>query len=379
MILVALGLFAFAPVQGTAPAQTPQGSIWDRLKLEADGRFRAEATIENVDPATGNSVEDRYRGRMRFRLGAKYQLADGINLGGRLSTASDATGGNATDANNPHWDFGDGDGFSGAGVVLDRYYLDWEASKELHVLAGKQPHAFAVPPIFGDFLWDGDISPAGFSATWKPEAGDGPSFDARVAGYVAAENSTDHDAKMLGAQGNVYLPIDEAKVQVSTAFYDWTNIASIVGTPVAATNQGNNDTDFLVWETFASATLPGGPLDEMTGFVQFMANLEKGEQGLVLGSQLGSSKWQRGNYNAFLLLYDLDANSVYSPVAQDDTPIAGTGLNIANGDGMNGIVLGGQYFWRDNVALKLWVLTSNADEADDDPFRIRFDLDFRVK
>lgn len=379
MILVALGLFAFAPVQGTTPAQAPQGSIWDRLKLEADGRFRGEATIENVDTTTGDSVEDRYRGRMRLRLGAKYQLADGLNIGARLSTASDASGGNETDANNPHWDFGDGDGFSGAGVVLDRYYLDWEADKELHVLAGKQPHAFTVPPIFGDFLWDSDISPAGVSATWKPEAtGDKPSFDARVAGYVAAENSADHDAKMLGAQGNVYLPFDETKVQVSTAIYDWTNIADIAA-PVTATNQGNNDTEFLVWETFAAATVPGGPLDEMSGYLQFIVNVEKGEQGVVLGSQLGSSQWVRGNYNAFLLLFDLDGNSVYSPVAQDDTPVPGTGLNDGQGDGQNGLVLGGQYFWRDNVALKVWLLASNADGAEDDPVRIRFDLDFRVK
>jgi len=377
MIFAALGLFALVPLQGSP---SPQGGIWDKLKLEAEGRMRAEATIENVDPSTGDSVDDRYRGRMRFRFGAKYQLEESLLLGARLSTASDATGGNETDANNPHWDFGDGDGFSGSGVVMDRYYIDWTASEELHVVAGKQPHAFTSPPIYGEFLWDGDISPAGFSAIWKPKASKDTSFDARAAAYIAAENAADHDAKMIGAQGNVFVPMDEAKVQLSTAIYDWTNVNSIGGA-VAATNQGNNDTDFLVWDTFASATLPGGPLDEMTGYVEFMANLEKGEQGIVLGGQLGSNKWQRGNYNAFLLFYDLDANAVYSPVAQDDTPVSGTGLNLVNGngDGMNGVVLGGQYFWRDTIAFKLWVLTSNADEAEDDPIRVRLDMDFKVK
>jgi len=370
MIIVALGLFALAPAQGTAPAQSP---IWDRLKFEAEGRMRAEATIENVDPATGNEVEDRYRGRMRFRFGAKYALDEDINLGARLSTASDGN-----DANNPHWDFGDGDGFNGGGVVLDRYYLDWAASSETHVVFGKQPHAFAVPPIYGDFLWDSDISPAGVAATWKPMTSEGPSFDARVAGYVVAETAADHDPKMLGAQGNVYLPIDDMKVHVSTAVYDWTNIGDLPAA-LAGTNQGNNDTDFFVWEAFASATLPGGPLDEMTGYFQLMRNLDESDSGVVLGAQLGSSKWQRGNYNAFLLLYDLDGNAIFSPVAQDDTPVAGTGLNDGDADGMNGIVLGGQYFWRDNVALKLWVLTSNASGADDDPIRLRFDLDFKVK
>jgi hypothetical protein len=338
--------------------------------------MRAEATFENID-ANGDSVEDRYRGRMRFRFGAKYELEENVLLGARLSTASDASGGNETDANNPHWDWGDGDGFSGGGVVLDRYFIDWMANEELHVVFGKQQHAFTAPPIFSDFLWDSDISPAGITATWKPKAKQDTSFDARAAAYIAAENSADHDAKMLGAQGNIYLPVDEAKVQVSTAIYNWTDVLATVGT-FASTNQGNSETDFLVWDTFASATLPGGPLDEMTGFAQFMVNVEEGDQGFVLGGQLGSSKWQRGNYNAFLEFYTLDENAVYSPVAQDDTPVPGTGLNPPNADGQYGWVLGGQYFWRDHIAFKLWVLTSNAD-GEDDPIRLRFDMDFKVK
>lgn len=367
MTIVALGLFALAPVQGTA------SDIWERLKFEAEGRMRGEATFDNVDPATGNEVEDRYRGRFRFRFGAKYALTEELNLGARFSTASDGN-----DANNPHWDFGDGDGFNGSGMVMDRYYLDWMASEETHVLAGKQPHAFAVPPIYGDFLWDSDISPAGVAATWRPASSQGPSFDARAAAYVATETAADHDPKMIGAQGNVYIPVDDMKVHVSSAIYDWTNIGDAPAS-LLATNQGNSDNEFFVWEAFAAATVPGGPLEEMTGYVQFLYNLDVSDKGVVLGGQLGSSKWQRGNYNAFLLLYDLDGNAVFSPVAQDDTPVAGTGLNDGDGDGMNGIVLGGQYFYRDHIAFKLWVLTSNPSGAEEDPIRLRFDIDFKVK
>jgi hypothetical protein len=165
-------------------------------------------------------------------------------------------------------------------------------------------------------------------------------------------------------------------VQLSTSFCDW---ADNDDTAVAG-NQGNSATteDFLVWDTFLSATIPGGPLDEMTGYAQFITNLDESENGFVLGAQLGSSKWVQDNYNAFLLFYDLDGDSLFSPVAQDDTAIAGTGLNDGDGDGTNGIVFGGQYFLRDNVALKLWVLTSNPSGASDDPIRVRFDLDFRV-
>src|SRR5262245_45511604 len=72
MTIVAVGLLALVPQQGSQPAQ--EGSIWDRLKFEADGRMRAEATIENIDKTTGDSVDDSYLGRMLLRFCAKYQL-----------------------------------------------------------------------------------------------------------------------------------------------------------------------------------------------------------------------------------------------------------------------------------------------------------------
>lgn len=369
MTILALGFLALVP-QATA---AQGGSIWDRLKIDAEGRMRGEATFDNVDAATGNDIDDRYRGRFRFRLGAKYTLADNLLLGARVSTASDGN-----DANNPHWDFGDGDGFNGSQMVMDRFYVDWAAGKEFNVIVGKQPNAFVTPPIYGDFVWDSDISPSGVAAAWKPAHSEGEAyFDARVAGYVATEVAADEDPKMWGAQGNMYVPIDEAKVQLSTSILDWRDNDD---TAVAG-NQGNSATteDFLVWDTFVSGTAKGGPLDEMTGYLQFITNLDESEQGWVAGAQLGSSQWVKGNYNAFAVLYTLDGDALFSPVAQDDTPIAGTGLNDGDGDGMNGVVFGGTYWWRDNVAFKLWVLTSSPDGADDDPIRLRFDMDFRVK
>jgi hypothetical protein len=365
MTILALALLAVAPPQGT-------DSVWERLKFEAEGRMRGESTFDNVDAATGNEIDDRHRGRMRFRAGGRYQLDEDVTVVGRISTASDGN-----DANNPHWDFGDGDGFNGSGLVVDRFYLDWMASDELHVMVGKQPHAFVMPPIYGDFVWDSDVSPAGVAAAWKPDTGGDTSFDARAMAYVATEVAADEDPKVWGAQGNIYMPVDDVKGQLSTSIYDWGDTSD---TAVAG-NQGNSATteQFMVWDTFVSATVPGGPLDEMTGYLQFIDNLDESDHGWVAGAQLGSSKWVRDNYNAFLLLYDLDGDCLFSPVAQDDTPIAGTGLNDGDGDGMNGLVVGGTYFWRDNVAIKLWALTSSPSGADDDPVRVRLDLDFKVR
>lgn len=361
MTFLALGFLALAP-------QTQGSDIWERLSFYANGRLRGEATFDNVDGG-GNAVSDRYRGRMRGRIGAKYQVKEDLAFEARVSTSSDGN-----DANNPHWDFGDGDGFNGSGVVMDRFFLDWMATPEVHVRAGKQPHVFARPPIFSDILWDDDVSPAGVTALWRPEANGDASFDARGAVYVATEVGGDEDPRMIGVQGNVYVPVDDIALQLSTSIYDWGNNQD---TAVAG-NQGNTDitNHFQIWETFVSGTMPGGPLEEVTDFLQFMSNLEESDedQGWAAGFQLGPEKGAVGTYNVFLVLYNLDADSLFSPVAQDDTAIAGTGL----GEGMNGVIFGGKYFWSENVTVKVWVLTSDAD-AEDDPMRLRFDLDFNIK
>jgi hypothetical protein len=360
---MAIALIAFA-LQAT-PAATD--STWDRLQFDANGRMRWESTFDQP------SGEDRHRGRFRARVGAKYAILPELGVQARLSTASDGS-----DANNPHWDFGDGpDGFNGADVALDRFFLSWKPAKSVDVRAGKQPHALQGPPVAGEFLWDEDVNPSGLSVTWAPVADADKSFDLRAAEYVAVEASNDNEPTMFGLQAHGRLRFsDKAILEGATAYMDWANTADFANA-ASSGNQGNTSLseDFGIWDTWIAATLGEG-LAKTTVFGQLINNTEDDtgeDQGTVFGARLGNSGKQ-GDWNVFGSLYDLDANAVFSPVAQDDTPIAGTGI----GTGMDGLIAGGQYFVRDNLSLKLWVLTSDADAADD-PFRIRFDLDFIVK
>jgi hypothetical protein len=181
---------------------------------------------------------------------------------------------------------------------------------------------------------------------------------------------------MGGLQGNLYLvPGQNTKVQVSASYSKWSSLGA-AGSALA--NQGNTDVhgDFGILEGFVSASLEGGPLGRTTLFVQAMHNGEHDDgegDGRAAGLQFGKSG-KKGDLNTFAVWYDLDANSVFSPVAQDDTPIAGTGA----GDGMEGMMLGGQVFVTDYFSIRLWGLTSDADAAED-PSRVRLDFDFRVR
>jgi len=338
---------------------------WKRLKVSADGRLRGEGTFDQVNG------QDRIRGRMRFRLSADYQVADGLKAGARFTTMSDGR-----DANNPHWDFGDADGFSATEVGIDRLFLEWKPESSWTLTGGKFAHVYTRPSPVRELAWDDDVQPAGVAAVWSPKSDGDVSFDLRgiygIAGEVNDSGGSGADPAVLGAQANVYFKANETTtLQFATSYSDWSSLRNFT------VDQGNtvDDGGFAIWDTFAGLSLAGEGLSQITGFAQYFNNLDddSGEDtGYAIGIQLGQTKG-KGNWNVFGAYYDLDANAVFSSVAQDDTPIAGTGL----GEGMSGFMLGAQYFVLENVSLRLWGLTSDAD-ASEDPYRIRFDIDFRI-
>jgi hypothetical protein len=350
---------------------TPQGElqdIWERLSFHANGRLRAESTIDQL------SGKDRHRGRVRFRIGAGYEIIDTLRVDARLTTASDGK-----DSNNPYWEFGDGsdDGFQGIETVFDRFFLTWTPKETLDLRCGKLPHVFSSPPVYGEFVWDDDVHPAGITAIWAPETEGSWRGDLRLAEYVVTENSSDDDANMLGVQANIAVDVGEdTTLAAASGMQWWTSLDD-----GAFENQGNTttggliDEDFTVWESYLSARHEGGPLQRQQGFVQYMTNVDddSGEdQGFTLGLELGTRDPGRASF--FAAWYDVDANAIFSPVAQDDTPIPGTG----SGDGMTGVLGGFRYVVNDRLSFRLWGLTSDADDVED-PWRLRFDIDFNVR
>lgn len=339
--------------------------VLDRLRFYANGRMRAESTFDQPNG------EDRHRGRMRFRIGAEYEIDENLRAEARLSTTSDGR-----DPNNPYWDFGDGgDGSEGIDTVFDRFFLDWQASDDLRVRTGKIPHAFAAPPVYSEFTWDDDVHGAGLATFWNPTGDE--DFDVRIVDYIVEENADDSDPNMFGLQVNVSFDVDDqTELQVGSGIQWWTSLSSgVFG------NQGNTvdgsgviEEDFTVWDSYIAASHEGGVLERQQLFLQFVNNIDddSGEDtGLALGFDLGTR--EPGDASYFLAWYDFDANAFFSPVAQDDTPIAGTGT----GEGMTGFLGGVRYVISKNLAVRVWGLTSDAGE-DEDPWRLRVDLDFSV-
>lgn len=362
-----------AAAQPAAAPTTPEtksfldGSIWERLSFDAAGRLRGESTFDQP------SGEDRHRGRLRLRLGAKYRVTETVTAGARLTTVSDGS-----DANNPYWDFGDGaEGFSAADIGIDRLYLDWKATEDLKLTGGKFGHVFRPPPVYGEFVWDDDVQPAGAALVWNALTGDTVQGDLRAAQYMAVEVANDEeDPSMWGVQGNLTVKTGgSTELQLSSSYSDWYDLDAGAGT---LGNQGNTDVTgrFDIWDSHLAFVWSGDRrIEQVTTFVQYVNNVQETtseDEGWACGAKVGRSS-QKGDLSFFAVLYDLDANCLFSPVAQDDTPISGTGI----GTGMDGILGGTQYYIADNFSIRVWAITSDADAADD-PYRVRIDIDFKV-
>ncbi len=343
VLLTTLPLF-FAPSDGSPvpepEALTPAPSLLPEwLDLSANMRLRMESTLDQPNG------EDRHRGRMRFRLGAKMDVAENLKAEVRLSTASG-------DARNPHWDMGSSNGtdtISGSDVALDRINVVWSPCENSTVVAGKMGNPLAKNPVFGEWVLDGDIQPAGLAGIWKLN----DSSDVRLAHFVIDENNgagASSDPALTILQLN-YGPTDcDLDWDVNTSFWNWSNEAGPV--------------DYLVWDTILAAKK-----DAWTGSFECIQNLDDDtgdDTGIALGIKHGKGG-KKGESQVFGNYFDFDANASVWSVGQDDVPLA------PGADGLSGFVLGYKYWWHDNTTVKLWAL--QGDDDVDDPLRLRFDID----
>ncbi len=318
----------------TEPVGLPE---W--LDVYGNMRVRMESTMDQ------SNGEDRHRGRLRFRAGAKMQVADNLKAEVRMSTASG-------DGRNPHWDIGGSNGtdtFSGSDVVLDRINLVWQPNDSATIVAGKMGNPLTKNPVFSEWVLDGDIQPAGLAGIWKLN----DKSDLRLAHIIIDEsNSPSSDPALTILQLNHDLNCCDLDWDVSTSFWNWSNEAGAV--------------DYLVWDTIISAKK-----DAWTGSFEFIQNLDDDtgdDTGIAFGVKHGKGG-KKGERQIFGNFFDFDANASMWGVGQDDVPI-GPGA-----DGLSGFVVGYKYWWHDNTTVKFWAL--QGDDETDDPLRLRFDIDIK--
>lgn len=338
-----------APAADGLPSSTAilKSEIPDWIHFYGNLRVRGESN-KKQNAAGVNST--RTRGRLAFRAGAQFRISDDLLSEVRMTTST----GDTYDNYSTWWGVGGGgDSMDGAELSIDRLNLTWVATDTTTLKVGKFGNPFAINPVFGEWTWDCDIQPAGILGEWRSEGV--LNMDLRLGHFVEDEV---FGASAAPAVTSVQLNLsggDDLEWGFSTMISDWRD------------NGFSSTEDFLVWDSVLSASSGG-----LTGSFEFIKNLDDSsgdEMGIALGFLYGTAGSQ-GDSRIFGSYFDFEANAFVSEIGQDDTPLPGTG------EGMDGLLAGWQYWWRDNISFKIWGLQAGNDISD--PMRIRFDIDIEL-
>lgn len=237
-----------------------------RTKIKGDLRLRQE--MVSVEGGTGDE-EDENRQRLRMRLGFYSEVNDDVDAGIRIATGS------SDDRRSTNQTMGDY--FDKKDIWLDLAYLDWHPgeSDNLHLFGGKMPQPWVS---VADVIWDGDINPEGFAATYTLPVGGLDVF--ANAGYFNMEDNVDgegvefrHDAQMYTGQLGAHFDLsDSVAFTLGGSLYAFDNETADDAASVL-TQFGNTTNEFQLWEGFAQMSLKNLPVP-VSVYGQYVVNTD---------------------------------------------------------------------------------------------------------
>lgn len=240
-----------------------------KTQIKGDVRVRYEDV--NVDGATSANTKsaNQDRERVRARFGVYSEINPQVDAGIRVATgSSDARSTNQSMDNY----------FDKKQLWLDQAYIDFhpDAIKDLHLIGGKMNQPWVS---MGDVIWDGDINPEGFAATYKHSLGGAELFGS--AGYFNLKDNVDgegvqfrHDLRLYSGQlGARFAPTDGMKVTLGGSLYTYDNDKSIAPGKGALAVNGNTTEEFTLYEGFGQIDLTNLPIP-LSAYGQYVVNSE---------------------------------------------------------------------------------------------------------
>lgn len=368
------------PQPAAAGEKSSLEKFFDRLKPFADFRLRNEDNFHLDDQ------DDRYRARIRFRVGTTYQVLDELMAGARMTT------GQRDDAQTPHVTLGEV--FHKFDFNLDRVYVTYRPSwfAGSSATAGKFGHPFYANPVYGELVWDADVQPEGGVLGYTyTDTGSFERFDAYAGEYYLLEQGNADDAYITVVQLSARCKLCEhVKATAALGLYDYGSVSPDGSTTLVGENSGNATVDlngdgtpdrfqshFQIWNPIVSCTYDGLDLP-LTASAEYIYNADAEndrDQGYAIGAAYGRTEKQ-GDWRFYYQWQVVEQDAVFSPVAQDDFLLSTNHRSH---------IAGANYQIADNVGVQLWALVSSREatgssattDSDKDQWRVRLDLNVR--
>lgn len=184
-----------APQTSSPQAAAASGSVLglQNFKMFNDFRYRHQATKQERSA-------DRYRDRIRLRVGVKFDLEENVKAQFRL--ASGETGDTALSTNQSL-----GNGGEKKAIWIDQAFLKWQPTENFDLRLGKMQNMW-WEPLDAQFVFDEDYTPEGFSGEWVTDGDTSKFFVSAHAHWIkergtataVATEQTSKDTSFLGSQ-----------------------------------------------------------------------------------------------------------------------------------------------------------------------------------
>ncbi len=304
VLFALLGHTALAAPQSTQATSHPTLppawlSLFDKLTFYGDFRARGESDWNR------SNGEDRWRARVRLRLGANYSVSEEILVGMRITT------GNPNDPRDSNATLGNGAGKME--LNLDRIFFTWtpESVDPFFLTLGKFAHPFNRNPVFDELVWYSDIQAEGAVAgsRWR-DVGPFESLRTQVGYYVYRED-TQGDVSATVAEVMVGSTFSErSRADISAAWYGFTNAGSVPAATVS---------DYQVLDVIASLRLDRGA-STWKFSAEGIANLAvstPNDTGYALGFSYGQARKQ-GDWRFYYQYQEIGNDAIFAPLGNAD-------------------------------------------------------------
>ena len=371
------GLIKVAQGSPSADAKTKAPDWTDRVTLKGDLRYRYEFVSDETSNLAGvQATADRYRDRIRARLGLDARVNDEVTLGFQIATGENQ---DPRSANQTLTGI-----FARKTFDLDLAFVDWKIASGTNLILGKMKQPFFKPA--GSYYFDNDVNPEGLAVTYSRGQLFGSAYGFVVNEISGAENTRTADTTLYGAQVGARLPVGSNNLTVSAMYYD---LAAGKGrSPFFAGNPNGNTVintlagpvlrnDFRVVDLGAEFTTKFGsyPFTIWADLAQNQG-ADDNEDAFSAGVQFGKLG-SPGTFEFGLGYYSIEADAVFGQVVESD---------YANGfTDSDGFVLRAGWALKRNVALNATYFLNDrnmdianaAGETDVDFDRFQFDVNVK--
>ena len=336
-------------LSGSASAQ--QEDPWS---IYGDARVRAE-----FNDTEGGS--DRHRMRMRLRAGAKYQASDSLLFNFRMVT------GDSDNPNSVHQDAGDV--FDTFEVSLDRLHFDWDMSEHVNMLFGKFGNPVFRNPVYGELVWDADVSPEGVAFVSEYD-----DFNFSFGQYAVAENTKSLNVAQADDAWMSVMSTDtsfgDLVIGGSYSFYGNMNGKGIA--------DGDNRTNAVNGDSFISDfgiadIVLAYNLDNITLSAELIENLRAADSVDSSGIAIGLSMKTEGGDKFYISHQSIDQDAVFTGFSSDDT--------LDQASNYEGQILGYKTMLDNGLGMHVWgmaIAPLDPVIAGFDNTEYRFRVDFNL-